>query len=194
MTTKPATPPRFPSSPRALVANPARLRPPGSGAAWAAMTVGLLYASVSVYWAVGGMWLVDTVGGSLEQQARAGSASITFAVWGAAALKLVSAVLPSLALRRPPRHAWNRKLRLVAWAEAAILTAYGLLLTATGVLVQSGVIHSSASADHRALAWHAYLWDPWFLVWGVLVALALMRSRQRPDPTPAARRAAALAA
>jgi len=32
-------------------------------------------------------------------------------------------------------------------------------------------------ADHRALAWHAYLWDPWFLVWGVLVTAALLRSR-----------------
>jgi hypothetical protein len=34
-----------------------------------------------------------------------------------------------------------------------------------------------ASADHRALAWRAYLWDPWFLVWGLLVTAALLRSR-----------------
>jgi hypothetical protein len=27
--------------------------------------------------------------------------------------------------------------------------------------------------DHRALAWHTYLWDPWFLMWGLLVAGAL---------------------
>jgi hypothetical protein len=35
----------------------------------------------------------------------------------------------------------------------------------TGLLVQADVIHASVTADHRALAWHAYLWDPWFLIW-----------------------------
>jgi hypothetical protein len=59
-----------------------------------------------------------------------------------------------------------------------ILTAYGLVLTVTGLLVQSGVIVSSASADHRAQRWHAYLWDPWFLVWGLLVTVALVQTRR----------------
>ncbi|PZS36509.1 MAG: hypothetical protein DLM59_01075 [Pseudonocardiales bacterium] len=48
-----------------------------------------------------------------------------------------------------------------------------------GLMVQFGVIAASASADHRALAWHAYLWDPWFLVWGLLVTAALLRARHR---------------
>ena len=66
---------------------------------------------------------------------------------------------------------------VLAWAEAAILIVYGLVQTAAGLLVQADVIHASATADHRALAWHAYLWDPWFLVWGLLVAAALLRGR-----------------
>ena len=61
--------------------------------------------------------------------------------------------------------------------EAAILTVYGLNLTAVGLLVQAGLIGTPANADHHALAWHAYLWDPWLLVWGVLVTAALLRSR-----------------
>ncbi len=40
-----------------------------------------------------------------------------------------------------------------------------------------GLIGTPANADHRALAWHAYLWDAWFLVWGLLVTAALLRSR-----------------
>jgi hypothetical protein len=55
---------------------------------------------------------------------------------------------------------------------------YGLVLTLVGMLVEAGAIHLSAGADHRALAWHAYLWDPWFLIWGLLVAGALRRRRQ----------------
>ena len=34
-----------------------------------------------------------------------------------------------------------------------------------------------------ALKWHAYLWDPWFLIWGLFVFLALWRSRAGwPEP------------
>ena len=64
-----------------------------------------------------------------------------------------------------------------------ILTGYGLVLTVAGLLVQTDVVRAAANADHRALRWHAYLWDPWFLVWGILVVVALMRSRRMPgDP------------
>jgi len=30
--------------------------------------------------------------------------------------------------------------------------------------------------DQRALAWHAYLWHLWFLVWGLLLAVVLWRN------------------
>ena len=63
------------------------------------------------------------------------------------------------------------------WLEAAILILYGGVLTAAGLLVQSGVIASGADADQRALAWHAYLWDPLFLGWGLLVLVALATTR-----------------
>lgn len=51
------------------------------------------------------------------------------------------------------------------------------MLTLVGLLVQADVIHATRDADHRALAWHAYLWDPWFLGWGLLLTAALWRSR-----------------
>ena len=100
-----------------------------------------------------------------------------------------------------PRRAAARRhqMRVLAWAEAGILTIYGLVLAGAGWLAQSGVIAPTASADHHALAWRAYLWGPWFLLWGVLVAAALVRSpptlrrpdRAQPQPlTPAARAAA----
>lgn len=150
--------------------------------AQAACVVGLAYAAISVYWALGGTWLLDTVAGTLEQQGRAGNPGIVLAVCAAAGLKIIGALLPLAAAGVTPGRAASarrRQMRVLAWLEAAILTIYGLVLTGAGLLVQSGVIASPASADHRALAWHAYLWDPWFLLWGVLVAAALLRSRQR---------------
>jgi hypothetical protein len=66
------------------------------------------------------------------------------------------------------------------------LTIYGLVWTAVGQLALAGVLLAPDNADdRRALAWHAYLWDPWFLIWGLLVAAALMRGRQHPSQTAA---------
>jgi hypothetical protein len=153
-------------------------RATGLRAAQAAFAVGLLYAAISVYWGAGGTWLLDTVGSGLGK-GHGGTALVAFAVWLAVGLKVIAAVLPLLAVtadtstgsRRP------RLIRALTWIEALILTGYGLVLTAVGLLVQARVIAASATADHRALEWHAYLWDPWFLVWGLLVTAALLRSR-----------------
>jgi Protein of unknown function (DUF3995) len=101
-------------------------------------------------------------------------------VWGAAGVKAVAAVLPLLAIGVWPRSAnegLRRLARVLTWVEAAILVSYGLVLTASGLLVQVGVIKVAAHADRLALKWHAYLWDPWFLIWGIFVFLALWRSR-----------------
>jgi len=159
--------------------NRAAVRAPGVGTAWAAFAVGLLYAAVSLYWALGGGWLLDTVGASLTQASRSASALVVIAVWFAVGLKVIASVLPlpATAAIAPGSLRWRRLIRTLSWIEAGILTIYGLIWTAVGLLVQAGLVGTSATADHRALAWHAYLWDPWFLVWGVLVTAALLRSR-----------------
>ncbi|MGI8753632.1 MAG: DUF3995 domain-containing protein [Acidimicrobiales bacterium] len=148
---------------------------PGPKAAWLALGVGLGYAAVSAYWAVGGTALMGTVGGVFERAGRSGGAGVELLLWFVVAVKVVAAALPLVAIRR-----LRRPLRVLAWIEAATLTGYGLVLTAVGLLVQADVIVASTDADHRALAWHAYLWDPWFLVWGLLVFAALLcRPQQR---------------
>jgi hypothetical protein len=154
-------------------------------AAWAgasALIVGLAYAAVSAYWAVGGRLLLSTVGGVFAQAAHHGGAIVLAGAWLVVVLKLIAAVLPAAALRLwhgpgGARTGLRPVATVLAWADAAILTIYGLVLTAAGVLLQSGVIRPGAGADHRALAWHAYLWDPWFLIWGLLAGSALLLSR-----------------
>ncbi len=155
---------------------------PGMLAALGALVVGLAYATISVYWALGGKWLLSTVGISLSQPGQAGRAAALLAVWGAAVVKAVAAVLPLLVVigwQDMTDRRWSRSARRLAWVEAAILTGYGLVLTVPGLLVQADVIKAAANADHTALEWHAYLWDPWFLLWGILVVIALRRSRRR---------------
>lgn len=156
---------------------------PGTGWAVAAFVVGALFAVVSLYWAVGGSALLDTVGGALEAQGRAGNPALIAVVWVSVALKLVAAVVGVVVVRRWFPGLIGRLAVVVAWTAAVILTAYGGLLTVGGLLVVSGVIHASPDADLRAIRWHAFLWDPWFLIWGVLLSVALIQARQRSPNT-----------
>jgi hypothetical protein len=150
----------------------------GLTAGWAAFSCGIAYVAISLYWGLGGTWLLATVGGSLATGKS--SAAIEAAVWAAVVLKAIAACLPlgALGALLPVSQKRKRWLRRLAWIEAVILTAYGLVLTVIGLLVQSGAIVPPANADHRALEWHAYLWDPWFLLWGLLVTTALMQTRR----------------
>jgi hypothetical protein len=152
--------------------------------------LGVAQAAISAYWALGGTALLDTVGSSVERAGRAGGAIVIVGLWAVVALKLVAAAMPAWAIAgrtggRDRRMAW--RLTLV---EATVLTGYGLVLTGAGLLIQLGIVHPGASADHRALAWHAFLWDPWFLVWGLAVAAAIHSARGAPSPPVGAHPAA----
>jgi len=141
-------------------------------AAYAACALALLSAVPSFYWAAGGTVGLDTVGGAIEELARARDPAGVALGIGAGVLKVAGAVL-ALALVRPrggrvPR----RLLGGVAWAASAVLTLYGGLLVAVGALVLAGVIGPAGPVDRTALRWHVLLWDLWFLVWGLLLGVA----------------------
>lgn len=135
----------------------------------------LASAAISAYWTAGGTGLLETVGGSIARWGRDGGVEVRLALAVIVVLKLVAAWLPIRAVREP--HAPT--VRRLAWFQAAILTAYGGVLTGTGLAIQAGVLHAGADPDWKALDWHAYLWDPWFLIVGLLVSAALRRSVRR---------------
>lgn len=150
---------------------------------YAAFGVGLLYAVVSAYWAAGGTAGLDTVGGELARSTRAREPVMVAVLWFTVALKLLAALLgPALV-----RHRWRLPRRLllaVSVTAAVVLTAYGALLAGGQALVKTGVVRASAHTDWKAFDWHLFLWDPWFLVWGLLLGLAAYREwlsrRARP--------------
>jgi uncharacterized protein DUF3995 len=151
----------------------------GTGAAYAAAVTAFVYALVSLYWAVGGHGLVSTVGGYVEQFARRGGAVPVLVALAATALKVAGGLL-ALALVRPWGQVVPRRWLLLGSAGASVLlVAYGGLNVLAGVLVLSGVIHPGGSVDRAALRWHAGVWDLWFLVWGILLALATIGYWQR---------------
>jgi hypothetical protein len=148
-------------------------------AAYGAAIVAFAYAFVSLYWALGGHGLVSTVGGYVERFARQGGAAPVLVAGAVTAAKVLGGLL-ALALIRPwggvvPR----RWLLTIAVAASAVLVLYGGLNVVVGALVLSGGIHPSGSVDRNALRWHVELWDLWFLVWGLLLAVASEGYRRR---------------
>jgi hypothetical protein len=94
-------------------------------------------------------------------------------------LAKVAGGLLALALVRP----WGRVvprgwLHLGSAAVSVLLLVYGGLNVLLGALVLSGIIHPAGSVDRTALHWHVGLWDLWFLVWGILLALAAIGYRR----------------
>jgi len=127
---------------------------------------------MSLYWAVGGHGLVSTVGGYVEQFARRGGAVPVVVALAATAAKAAGGLL-ALALVRPWGRVVPRRWLLAgAAAASALLVLYGAVNVAAGALVLLGVIHPAGGVDRTALRWHVGVWDLWFLVWGVLLALA----------------------
>ena len=181
-----------------------RGRAPASWPFWVAAGAGTIHAGFSAYWALGGRWLLDTVGAwavDLADRNRAGSASGLGAI---AVLKLAGAVVPLLTERHQPgptgtwrrRGAtpragartlatpaigsrWRTRLRGLEWAGAGVLVLYGGINTAVAWLVLGGAIVVDGGYDRAAELGHAALWDPLFLIWGLSLATGLRATRDR---------------
>ena len=146
----------------------------GTATAYAAAIVAFGYALMSLYWALGGHGLVSTIGGYVEQFARRGGA-LPVLIALAAALAKVAGGLLALALVRPWGRMVPRRWLLSGSAGvSALLVVYGGLNVLLGALVLLGVIHPTGGVDRTALRWHVGVWDLWFLVWGILLALAVV--------------------
>lgn len=86
-----------------------------------------------------------------------------------------------LVLARPggalPRS--RRAVRALSWVSASVLIAWGGANTVVSNLVLAGVVTVDGPIDRPAVVGHAWLWDPLFLAWGVLLAVGLWLSRSR---------------
>ena len=153
-----------------------------ASSAYGAAVLAALSAAVSAHWLAGGTWLLSTVGGAVEAQGRQGGAVVTGGLALVVVLKLGVAGL-ALALAHPPA---GRRLRRLGGTTAllagSVLTLYGGVLVAVGALALTGVL--GEPADPTALRWHVLLWDPWFLLWGLLLVVTALSRRRLSRGSP----------
>lgn len=159
---------------------------PGRGFLWAATGLGLVHAAFSLCWALGGTWLLDTVGQWAVRQVEEAPVASRLMLAGTAAVKGAAAVIPTLSAYR--RFPYPRIVRAVSWAGAVGLVLYGGANTLAANAVLAGLVPAGPETDLSALKGHAWLWDPLFLLWGAALLGYLVRSARRPWDTPAAKR------
>jgi Protein of unknown function (DUF3995) len=147
-------------------------------AAFAAALWALVFAAMSFYWAAGGTLGLETLGNEIEREAEAREPDTVALIWVTGALKVVGAAL-ALALARRWSHAFLS--RAVGWAGLAVgilLIVYALANFAQHGLMAAGAVDTPESLGASAVDWHLVLWDPFWLLGGVLFTAAAWRYRR----------------
>lgn len=149
----------------------------------AAGVAGGIHAGFSLYWAVGGSWLLDTVGeGAVRlQRTHPWGAAGLLAVVGA--VKAAGAALPVL-VEGMPGGRLRRLIRFMSWIGGSFLIIYGSVFAVMSTAVLAGKITVPDGIDRRGMLGHAMLWDPLFAVWGTTLVVGLWLTRRPPKSLP----------
>jgi hypothetical protein len=149
--------------------------PAAAAAAWATV-----FAAASAYWAAGGTGGSATIANDLAERAAARDPGFVATLWTAAALKLLLAAL-ALALARPVAGRLESAVRFAGWASGTALALYGSLVGLVEfVSMGLGVREVRAGIGHAAVAWYIFLWEPAWVLGGLLF-LAAARTAPRPQ-------------
>ena len=150
-----------------------------------AAVAGITHAAFSLFWALGGRWLLPTVGQWAVDYAREAPLATGILLSCVAGVKCAVALAPLLASRGRLPH--PRMWRGLAWIAAVVLTGYGAVNSIVAWLVLGGVLRPEGGFDRQSMSGHAYLWDPLFLVWGLLLGAGLFvgarERRKRAEPS-----------
>lgn len=138
-----------------------------------AALAGTVHAFFSLYWAIGGDWLLETLGERIVTT----FADMRWVLVPVGLIKLVAALAPLWLDRR----GWPLRplTRGLAWLGGAVLVVWGGLNTVVGQLVLAGAIRPDGGYDRPGMIGHAWLWDPLFLVWGLALLVYLAATRRR---------------
>ncbi|WP_424464565.1 DUF3995 domain-containing protein [Pseudoclavibacter helvolus] len=130
-----------------------------------AVAIGVVHAAFSAYWALGGTWLLPTIGAVAVEFANRAPLESGLMLGGVALAKALAAVIPvAVDVQRMP---WPRLWRAICWVGGPGIVLYGLVNIVASGAVLLGILVPDGGYDRDAMIGHALLWDPLFLVWGL---------------------------
>jgi hypothetical protein len=133
-----------------------------------------------VFWALGGSAGLASSAGA-ELAARRPTAFVVLGLWGVAALLLAAAVVVGVAVSAQLS---PRLRRILGW----LIGAAGLVMVARGVVVElllitdAGGVRTAVGPEQTR--WSLALWNPWFVVGGVLFVWTGCRVVRRWNARP----------
>lgn len=150
-----------------------RRRPRARRAFALALLIGSVHGAFSLYWGLGGTWLLKTVGAELVES----FADKWWLIVVVGVVKIVAAGAPWLL----ERWGWplSRVTRFVTWLGAMLLIGWGGLGAVVANVVLAGFVSRPDGYDRDGMIGHAWIWDPLFVVWGLSLVTGLLASGTR---------------
>lgn len=140
--------------------------------AWA-----VAFAVLHLYWALGGNWGLDVSAGPVAAE-RPGW-FVAVGLWGVGLLCLVGGALGWLLARpRPPGPA-GRVVRTLGWCVCAVLL---LRAVTVEVMLLADPAGREITVSPEQRMWTLLLWNPWFLVGGLVFGLAALGFARTREP------------
>lgn len=134
--------------------------------AYAAAVWAFLFAASSFYWAAGGTIGISTIGDTITGLSK--DSSFITVLWLTGSLKLLAGALVLLLVWPPKRHITYKLVKISVWAAGLIFTLYGGANLAVRGLMGLGILTTPEAMHSQAAYWHLLLWDPYWLLGGVL--------------------------
>lgn len=148
-------------------------------AAYAACAWAFAFAALSFYWAAGGAAGAETIGEAVTKPVLARDPGWIALLWATGALKALGGLL-ALALVQPWGRVIPRWMRLTAaWGAGALMFLYGGASMVQFSLMSAGVLSVPASVGTTAVRWHLLLWEPWWMLGGLLFMAAAWLAGRR---------------
>lgn len=135
----------------------------------------LLFAMMSIYWAMGGMIGIRSLGGSIYEQALNPEPSFVAIVWITGLIKLFGAILLIMS-----RVQWQSpRMRFCIYLSVKMagifIFLYGLLNFTTIGLHAIDML--DFALDRYATAWRLLFWEPFWMVGGISYYFSVEKCR-----------------
>ena len=142
-------------------------------AAYAAFGWAGLFAALSFFWAAGGRTGLHPL-----EQAATSSGPVWIAVnLSAGVLKVLAGLLAVALVRSRGQKRYRKLLFIATWMLGVGICLYGGLGLISDVLHVTGVINDPAT--RKWFFWYLVLWDPWWVLGGVLFLATAWFARRR---------------
>ncbi|HLZ23124.1 MAG TPA: DUF3995 domain-containing protein [Ktedonobacterales bacterium] len=148
-------------------------------AAYAACAWALVFAALTFYWAAGGTAGAATIGDTITKPIQERDPGWIALLWAIGALKILGALLPLALVQAWGGRIPRRLLLTVAWGAGILMILYGGANMLEFALMETGILNIPASLGELAVRWHLLLWEPWWIVGGVLYVATAWSARRR---------------